>query len=73
MKKYLLPFVISQLTWMFSQAQNVGIGILNPSEKLEVAGNIKADTAKVKVLKITLNAGSGKVLASDAAGNASWL
>ncbi len=28
----------------FSNAQNVGIGIINPFEKLEVAGNIKATT-----------------------------
>jgi hypothetical protein len=38
-----------------------------------VAGNIKADTLKPNALKITLNACSNKLLASDASGNASWL
>jgi hypothetical protein len=53
-------------------AQNVGIGTASPVEKLHVAGNIKADTAKPNVLKITPNAGAGKILTSDANGNASW-
>ncbi|HSF72120.1 MAG TPA: FG-GAP repeat protein, partial [Methylotenera sp.] len=41
-------------------------------EKLHVAGNIKADTVKPTVVKITPNAGTGKVLTSDASGNGSW-
>ncbi len=53
-------------------AQNVGIGITTPAEKLHVAGNIKADTIKPSVLKVATNAGTGKVLTSDATGNASW-
>lgn len=52
--------------------QNVGIGIITPAEKLHVAGNIKADTMKPSVLKVAANAGAGKVLTSDATGNASW-
>ncbi|GAB2808854.1 hypothetical protein GCM10027043_05050 [Ferruginibacter profundus] len=56
----------------FSAAQNVGIGTTTPLEKLHVAGNIKADTLKPNAVKITANAGNGKLLTSDAAGNASW-
>ncbi|MBC7508436.1 MAG: hypothetical protein H7320_06770 [Ferruginibacter sp.] len=40
MKKILL--FIFMTTTFFAHAQNVGIGISSPSEKLEVAGNIKA-------------------------------
>lgn len=54
------------------QAQNVGIGNTNPTEKLDVTGNVKADTVKPAALKLVTNAGNGKVLTSDAAGNASW-
>jgi hypothetical protein len=46
---------------------NVGIGVLNPAEKLEVAG--KTITTS---LQVTAAAGTGKVLTSDATGNASW-
>jgi FG-GAP repeat len=53
-------------------AQNVGIGVPTPTEKLHVAGNIKSDTVKTNVVKITPNAGTGKILTSDAAGNANW-
>ena len=37
-----------------------------------MAGNIKADTIKPSAIKLTLNAGDGKILTSDAAGNATW-
>lgn len=53
-------------------AQNVGIGTTRPTEKLHVAGNVKADTIKPSAIKFTPNAGEGKVLTSDATGNASW-
>src|SRR6218665_653077 len=53
-------------------AQNIGIGNTTPGEKLDVSGNIKGDTAKLNSLQITLNAGTGKVLTSDANGAASW-
>jgi FG-GAP repeat len=51
---------------------NVGIGTSTPAEKLQVAGNIKADTVKPNAIKFTPNAGTGKILTSDAAGNANW-
>lgn len=60
------------VTTIYTQAQNVGIGNTNPTEKLEVSGNVKADTVKPAALKLAPNAGSGKILTSDAAGNAAW-
>jgi hypothetical protein len=56
----------------FAYSQNVGIGVTAPAEKLHVAGNIKADTIKPNALKLIPNAGTGKILTSDAAGNANW-
>lgn len=56
----------------FANAQNVGIGTTAPTEKLHVAGNIKADTLKPSAFKLTPGAGEGKILTSDAVGNASW-
>jgi FG-GAP repeat len=55
-----------------ARTQNVGIGTITPAEKLHVAGNIKVDTVKPNAVKFTPNAGTGKILTSDAAGNASW-
>jgi hypothetical protein len=46
---------------------NLGIGVTAPSEKLEVNGKIKATN-----LQVTTSAGAGKVLTSDAIGNATW-
>lgn len=46
---------------------NVGIGLANATQKLEVNGTVKATG-----LLIPTNAGAGKVLTSDASGNASW-
>lgn len=63
-------FIISFLQQ--SNAQHVGVGTTTPSEKLDVAGNIKADTIKPGAIRLLPNAGAGKVLTSDATGNASW-
>lgn len=49
------------------QTGNFGIGIANPAEKLEVAGKTKTTN-----LQVTTGAGAGKVLTSDATGNATW-
>ena len=46
---------------------NVGIGIPAPTEKLEVAGKTKTTN-----LQVTNGAGIGKVMTSDALGNANW-
>ncbi|MGB3078704.1 MAG: FG-GAP repeat protein [Saprospiraceae bacterium] len=53
-------------------AQNVGIGTITPTEKLDVDGNVKADTLKPNAFKFLPNAGAGKILTSDGIGNASW-
>lgn len=52
--------------------QKIGIGTAAPTEKLHVAGNIKADTMKLTAIKISSNAAVGKVLTSDASGNGTW-
>ncbi len=61
---FIFPFVL--------KAQNVGIGTVNPTEKLQVSGNIKTDTIKPNAIKLQPNAGEGKILTSDAEGNAAW-
>ena len=71
MKKFITAFLI--LFSLTATAQNVGIGTNTPSEKLEVIGTLKSDTVKTDLLTIAPNAGTGKVLASDANGNAGWL
>ena len=66
----LLFFLIFSHNLIFSQ--RVGIGTESPTETLDVAGNIRVDSAKLNAMLLPLNAGSGKVLTSDASGNASW-
>ncbi|MBC7934949.1 MAG: hypothetical protein H7Y86_06280 [Rhizobacter sp.] len=70
--KHLLLSLFLLLTIFYSNAQNVGIGTAAPAEKLHVTGNIKSDTIKVNGIKLPPDAGEGKILTSDAAGNASW-
>ncbi|WP_203293998.1 hypothetical protein [Luteirhabdus pelagi] len=58
-------------------ATKVGIGTTNPTEKLEVHGNIKIQQGKLKMENSSLQLadgthGEGKVLVSDANGNTSW-
>jgi len=53
---------------MENTSGNVGIGTVSPSQKLDVAG-----TTKTENLIVTSGAGAGKVLQSDASGNASWV
>jgi hypothetical protein len=55
-------FLLFALFIQFSWSQ-VGIGVLNPTEALEVNGSIKM---------VDTNQGDGKVLVSDANGTASW-
>lgn len=67
--------ILTASTFLLQQSnaqQHVGIGTPSPLEKLHVAGNIKADTIKPHILKISSGAGEGKVLMSDASGNATW-
>jgi hypothetical protein len=71
MAKLFFTFLFA-VSSIYTQAQNVGIGNTNPTEKLEVTGNVKADTVKPAALKLIPNAGTGKILTSDATGNAAW-
>ena len=48
---------------------NVGIGLTNPLEKLEVAGTVKSNGIKLT----DGNEAAGKILQSDASGLASWV
>lgn len=50
----------------------VGIGTTTPNTTLEVAGTISTDSLITKDLQIVSNPGQGKVLTSNATGNASW-
>jgi hypothetical protein len=51
---------------------NVGIGLDSATEKLDVNGDLKADTILPTAIRMIPNAGLGKVLTSDAAGNGTW-
>lgn len=59
------------------EATKIGIGVSNPSEKVEVKGTVKISDGDLLLqngsLKIVDGTqGNGKVLTSDANGNASW-
>ena len=53
---------------VFDNGTNIGIGTINPSAKLDVAGNIK-----VLGVQLPIGANEGYVLKSDASGNAGWV
>lgn len=53
---------------IFDDGTNVGIGTTSPTQKLDVAGMTRTTN-----LQITNGAGSGRILQSDASGNASWV
>ena len=72
MKRFHIIFSAACLFASNSFSQNVGIGTISPTEKLHVTGNIKVDTIKPNAIKLLPNAGNGKILTSDATGNASW-
>ncbi|MBL7813921.1 MAG: tail fiber domain-containing protein [Saprospiraceae bacterium] len=55
-------------TQIFDDGSKVGIGTTNPSVKLEVEG-----TTKTTTLQIVSGALNGRILKSDALGNASWV
>lgn len=48
MKLQMLAALFFSATQTISAQTNVGVGTNTPAEKLEVAGNIKADTVKTK-------------------------
>jgi hypothetical protein len=57
---------------IYQSNNKVGIGTTTPSASLQVIGDIKTDTLKTDFLKLNTTNGGGKVLRSDANGNASW-
>jgi hypothetical protein len=72
LKKISLQLVLLCPVIVIAQ-NNVGIGTTSPTERLHVAGNIRADTLKTTSLRLSGSApAAGKVLTSDANGNASW-
>ncbi|MBL7726771.1 MAG: hypothetical protein JNM68_03750 [Dinghuibacter sp.] len=66
-------FLLAMLVWpVWNHAQNIGIGTTAPQDKLHVAGAIRTDTLRTQHIRLNTNAGAGKILTSDATGNASW-
>lgn len=72
MQQRILYVLIFALFPALMNAQRTGINTSNPLETLDVNGNIKTDTLKAVVLKMSTGAGLNKVLRSDANGVASW-
>jgi FG-GAP repeat len=70
--KFIMLMVLLCLNKIIAAQQNIIVERILPAERLHVEGNIKADTIESSVVKITSGAGTGKILISDAAGNASW-
>lgn len=66
-------FIKSNGTAFFKGNVGIGTGSTSPTVPLQVAGNsILNGNVKVNSLTMTASAGAGKVLTSDAAGNATW-
>jgi len=66
-------FIKSNGTAYFKGNVGIGTGSTSPTVPLQVAGNsILNGNVKVSSLTMTASAGAGKVLTSDAAGNATW-
>jgi hypothetical protein len=73
--KIIFTVLLSCCAMMAVHAQssgNVGIGTTTPTQKLEVSGNIKTDTAILNSFRMNTDAGAGKVLTSNANGVGTW-
>jgi hypothetical protein len=67
-------FICSLFCSYIAVAQNVGIGVPTPTEKLEVNGNVKAtNVIATNSFQLTTGAAAGKVLTSNASGVGSWV
>lgn len=75
MKKILLPLISVAFFINMSTAQRVGIGTTTPDSTLTVVGStrIHGNTLINGNLQLPLGAAAGKVLESDASGNAAWV
>ncbi|MEO6405065.1 MAG: glycine-rich domain-containing protein [Ferruginibacter sp.] len=67
--KYLLLFILAPCVLQNAFSQNVGIGTVSPSEKLDVNGNINLNGQ----LKVNTNGGNAnQVLMKDMSNNLAW-
>lgn len=75
MKKILLPLISVAFFIHKATAQRVGIGTTTPDSTLTVVGStrIHGNTLINGNLQLPLGAAAGKVLQSDASGNAAWV
>jgi hypothetical protein len=73
-----LPYAFSDAHWIVTGQDlyriegNIGIGTATPAAKLDVSGNVRVGSLSTSGLSVTTNPGEGRVLTSDAVGNASW-
>ena len=52
--------------------QNGGTFTDNGLDRVQITGNVLADTGKFNLIRMVAGAGANKILTSDASGNASW-